>query len=433
MERPKPIRALSKFASSAGATAFDRFRSYATMAQSRMNVSGMSYSVVLFQIPDFAEFSQVEGHDQGIELTRFVNATAEKHLGSCPSVPLPDGRVIVLASRSDDLAGQAERTCVECETYGSMLHPKVRAGICKLDVNDDLMEAVDCAKIAATSIANSYTTYVREYTPALAESMLSRKYVENNVERAVQEGWVRAYYQPVVDVQTGELVGLEALSRWIDPTYGFLSPADFIPTLEDTRRIHVVDAYVIDCTCAYLEEALAEGLDVVPVSVNLSRYDFAGDILKSLGESVSRHGLDPSYIDVEITESASLEDAEWLTHAIEALHDMGHNVWMDDFGSGYSSLNTLKDYDFDTLKIDMAFLRSNGDKEVLRRSHIIVSNVVRMAKELGTQTLCEGVEDDKQLAFLREIGCQKAQGYLFSKPVPWRDLAALDIVKAKIS
>ncbi len=239
-------------------------------------------------------------------------------------------------------------------------------------------------------------------------------YVIENIDIAIEKGWVKIYYQPVIRTLTGQLCGAESLARWIDPVHGFLSPDKFIRPLEDANLIHKLDSYIVEKVCSDISERLRNNLDAVPVSVNFSKLDFeAADMLKVVENAVEKYDIPRDYIHVEITESMIVSDADLMSRIIESFRDAGFEVWMDDFGSGYSSLNLLKDYQFDTLKMDMAFLSSFTDK-----SRAILKAAITMAKDIGIMTLAEGVETQDQVDFLYSIGCGKLQGYFYGKPMP---------------
>ncbi len=243
------------------------------------------------------------------------------------------------------------------------------------------------------------------------------EYVVANIEKALENGWVKVYYQPVVRALTGQLCGAESLARWIDPEMGFLSPDKFIGALEESRQIHKLDCWIVKKVCSDISERIHNGLDAVPVSINFSRLDLeATDMLKVLEDAVDEYDIPRDYIHVEITESMIVSDAELMSGMIERFRSTGYEVWMDDFGSGYSSLTVLKDYHFDTLKLDMSFLRSFDDK-----SKAIITSTVIMAKEIDVMTLAEGVENIEQVEFLKNIGCGRLQGYYYGKPMPIND------------
>ena len=239
------------------------------------------------------------------------------------------------------------------------------------------------------------------------------EYVIKNIDAALENGWIKVFYQPVIRTLTGQLCGAESLARWIDPQLGFLSPDKFIGALEASRQIHKLDCWIVDKVCSDISERLKRGLDAVPVSVNFSRLDFeATDMLNVLEKAVEKYDIPKDYLHIEITESMIVSDADLMSRMIDNFRNAGYEVWMDDFGSGYSSLTLLKDYYFDTLKMDMDFLNSFTD-----RSKSIITSAITMAKDLSIMTLAEGVETEEQVDFLRSIGCGKLQGYFFGKPM----------------
>ena len=252
-----------------------------------------------------------------------------------------------------------------------------------------------------------------------------KKYIINNLDRAIEEGWITAYYQPVMRTLTGEICGMEALARWIDPKYGMFPPDAFIGVLEEAELVHKLDSCIIRRICReYSRSALAKD-KMVTVSFNLSRLDFRlMDVHKVIEEEIKENKVPRDALRVEITESTMDSDDVHLHEVIDRFWERGLRVWMDDFGSGYSSLNVLKDYRFDTLKIDMVFLRNFNAK-----SREIVKSVVDMSKRIGVHTLAEGVETVEQLDFLKDIGCEKAQGYYIGKPMPYRE--CIDYLKEK--
>lgn len=239
-------------------------------------------------------------------------------------------------------------------------------------------------------------------------------YILEHFDEALKNKWIEVYYQPVVRTITGAFCGAEALARWNDPEKGLLSPAEFIPVLEDTGRITELDLYMLEQICQDYQMVSQRGNRVLPVSFNLSRKDLLhDDIIERIEAIMARYNVPRELVNVEITESAFVEDVERIGPVLKKLHELGYQVWMDDFGSGYSSLGILKDYSFDEIKIDMSFL-SKFDK----KARNIIRSVVTMAKRIGVQTLAEGVETKEQYVFLYTIGCEKIQGYYFGRPMP---------------
>ena len=286
-------------------------------------------------------------------------------------------------------------------------------GICEADTDSDILDAIEKAKLACNIQKKKGDKFIRQYDEDLHRTLMLHNYVVNHIDDAITNGYIKVYYQPVVRTITGTFCGMEALARWIDPEQGFLNPGEFIGALEESKQIHKLDSHVIELVCREMRDQLDQGNPVVPVSFNLSRLDFTGcDIFEVVEGILERYKIERDYIRVEITESIMASDS-YIQHEIERFRLVGYEVWMDDFGSGYSSLNTLKDYKFDELKIDMAFLSNFNEV-----SRTIISSMVRMAKSLGLKTLAEGVETKEQMEFLKSIGCEKVQGYYYGKPQP---------------
>ncbi|MCR5032325.1 MAG: EAL domain-containing protein [Lachnospiraceae bacterium] len=282
--------------------------------------------------------------------------------------------------------------------------------------DEDPIVCIDHARYACDSIKKHYTEHYREYDAALAALYLRQQYIVNNIDTAVEKGYLKIYYQPVVWAKNGKVCSLEALARWDDPEYGFLAPNAFVPVLEEYRQIHKVDTFILDRACQGIREAMEMGLTPIPVSINISRLDLeVMDVARVLEDTIAKYQVPKNMIHVEITESALGEAGDELWRRISSIKEAGFDIWLDDFGSGYSSLNNLKDFSFDVMKIDMQFL-TNLDAQ--GKSGRILRNIINLANDTGIGTLAEGVETREQADFLRDIGCERLQGYLFSKPIP---------------
>lgn len=278
--------------------------------------------------------------------------------------------------------------------------------------------ACDLAKAAADSIKDNYQLHMQVYTDNIGKKAFIKSYVMDHLQEAMDKKYIQIYLQPVIRTISGTLCSAEALSRWIDPVYGLLSPADFIPALEESRQIQKLDLYVLEEICRTYRSRVDKGLPVIPISFNLSRIDFySGSIFEEVDAIVRKYQVPHCMIHVEITESVFVKDGVSISTQIDKFRDAGFEMWMDDFGSGYSSLNVLKDYHFDEIKIDMAFLSSFTQK-----AKDIIKSTVRMAKDIGIHTLVEGVETEEQRDFVRSIGCEKIQGWYYGRPMPLSEL-----------
>ncbi len=280
--------------------------------------------------------------------------------------------------------------------------------------------ACDHARYACYSIKKHYNHDYCEYDSSMAANFQKKQYIINNIDEAIKAGHIKVYYQPVVNASNGKLCGLEALARWDDPQYGFLSPADFIQTLEEYYQIYKLDMYVVEKVCRNFVYAKEQGLALIPVSLNFSKLDFDQiNLAEEVEECLKKYGIDKKLIHIEVTESTLSGDDERLKDMLKKFRANGYALWLDDFGAGYSSLNVLKEYDFDMMKIDMKFLHGFSGNVKARQ---ILKNIISMAKELGMSTLTEGVETEEAYQFLKENGCEQIQGYLFGRPMPDHEL-----------
>lgn len=306
---------------------------------------------------------------------------------------------------------------VQSEADGLFIVLKV--GGYKAQRGENPSRAIDKARYACGKINKTYDEIYKEYDATLDHKATLRQYIVNHLNDAIQEGYIKPFYQPVVWSNDQSVCGAECLARWIDPIYGNLSPREFIPVLEETRLIHKLDKHILEYACKELRKAIDEGREIVPISINFSRLDFElMNVKDEINERVEKYNIDKNYIHIELTESALSENVDLLNKNIEILKNEGYGIWLDDFGSGYSSLNSLKDFMFDVIKIDMKFL-SNFDKN--ERTKDVLDCIIKLATRLGMKTLTEGVETKEEAEFLNEIGCGRLQGYLFGKPLSLED------------
>ena len=280
--------------------------------------------------------------------------------------------------------------------------------------------ACDRAKLACKALGSTYDSAYNFYTQALSDDAERRQYIIENLDRAIREKWIRVYYQPIVRAVDERVCDEEALARWIDPKEGLLSPAAFIPALEDAGLIYKLDLYVLDEVLTKIGDQQKAGLYVVPHSINLSRSDFnTCDIVEEIRSRVDAAGIARDKITIEITESVIGRDFAFMKAQIARFQELGFPVWMDDFGSGYSSLDVLQSIQFNLIKFDMSFMRKldEGDS-----GKIILTELMKMATALGVDTVCEGVEKEEQVHFLQEIGCSKLQGFYYCKAIPLEEI-----------
>ena len=378
-----------------------------------------AYAVVCFDVERFKVINDVFGVEEGNRLLRYIAEIIRQKAkpGDIFGRAGADQFVIFTKNMGSALEEKIEWLLKTISEYDVSIAVSCNVGIyitgeAKLSVDN----MIDRAVLAQSDIKGSYARKYNYYTEDLRMDMLSEQEIVGVMEAAlVQEQFV-VYYQPQYNHSTGMLVGAEALVRWKHPERGVISPGVFIPIFENNGFINKIDFYVFSQVCKFLRRCADNGLPLVPVSINFSRYDvFQVDFVDRLEDIRKRHRVDAKYLRVEITESTAMGTGRHINEVIQKLHEHGYLVEMDDFGSGYSSLNVLKDIELDIIKLDMLFLEENSESN---RGGTIVSAMIRMAKWLGIPVIAEGVETIKQADFLRSIGCDYIQGYLYSRPIP---------------
>lgn len=255
--------------------------------------------------------------------------------------------------------------------------------------------------------------------------------IEVDLRHAIERQELQLYYQPKVDLRTGEIVGAEALLRWYQQSKGFISPAKFIPIAEETGLIKPISDWVLKTACQHTKALHQEGLGFIRVAVNLSGYQFnQQELTQELLKITLSAGIEPKFIEFELTESLLITDVTLAVNKLKLLKSLGIKIAIDDFGTRYSSLNYLQQLPFDILKIDQCFVR---DVDRNSKKQAITKAIIDMAHQLGLKVIAEGVETEAELQFLRQSGCDEMQGYLFSRPIAFRDFKQLVKSKAILS
>lgn len=382
------------------------------------DAQGEEYYMICTNIKDFKMINDLFGTETGdailIRLAGMIGKLLPKkavcgrlesdHFALC----LP-GR---LFAEKDLIDGIHEVTeIISSSEYQMMIHIGVYA-IQNTDEEASVM--CDRANIAISTIKDSYNRMIAYYDEKLMERVMSEKRLVNEFDSALEGKQFQMYLQPQV-LSDGTVLGAEALVRWIHPERGMISPGEFIPVFENTGLIYRLDQYVWETAAKKLKEWKENGQEELHISVNISAKDFYYlDIYKTFVDLVEKYEISPSKLKLEITETALMMDLEKQLVLLDKLQSYGFHVEIDDFGSGYSSLNMLKNIHADVLKIDMGFLRETQDGE---RTRIILRMVVALAKQLQMTVITEGVEKKEQVDYLTEAGCDMFQGYYFARPI----------------
>lgn len=409
-------------------TGLQTMPAFEEMAREVREKAGQALSIAYFNVAGLKKFNENHGYQAGNDLLCRIagllgDAFEMKHCSR-----FADDHFVVI-QRSSVIDEKIAGVLREASSLGKNV--PVQAGVYALKEGDVLAIACDRAKSAVDSLsADRGGKNIQYYDEAFQKTEEHRNYIQYHLEEAIEKGWIKTYYQPIVRASTNKICNVEALARWIDPNLGFLSPGEFIPILENCHKLHALDLEIVRQAVQGIAGQLAKGLPTSPVSVNLSRYDFENaDMVQAITRIVDEAGVDHGLVVIEITESALLNQEELIGKEIDRFHEAGFHVWMDDFGSGWSSLNLLTKFPFDQIKLDMQFsFRINDDP----KNKLVVKHMVELAQQMGIDTLIEGIETKEQYLVFKEIGCDKMQGYYFSKPIPLEELQRMAVEDKRI-
>ena len=419
LNEAKKTKALEKSAKEDALTGMNNYSYFPALAKEYIQgvTENFGENVFLFlDVHNFKAFNDQRGFEAGDKFLVAIGKYISDIFSDSLCARQADDHFVVL-TKTEGLQERLDRLNRLVHDYDEEILLGINCGAYHLTgENEDPRMAIDRARYAAHLIKNRFQTVYAEYDKTMSEEYHKRLYVVNSIDSAVSNGWIVPFYQPVVWSDTKELCGCEALARWMDPVYGQLFPNEFIPVLEEYRLIHKLDKAIFESVCRDLRAAMDAGKPVVPVSLNFSRLDFElMDAPQELEDLVTRYRIPKELIHVEVTESALTDNFSRLNAAMNRIKELGYSLWLDDFGSGYSSLNVLKDYQFDVVKIDMRFLSNLENSE---KSKTLIDCIIKMANRINMLTLTEGVETEMQAEFLNQIGCNRLQGYLFGKPIP---------------
>ena len=381
------------------------------------------YMLVCFDVTNFRYINEGYGHLKADMLLRdiavvlkesysynetFGRLSADRFVGLC----VDDER------NTDRKEFISDRLQKATEEIGMKYPIKFKTGIYYIrDKKEPIADMIDKANLARKSVNTAIrNNFEAEYREQLMEETRKQERVESRMHEALQNNEFKPYLQPKWDMETDHIVGAEALIRWVDSTGHIIPPGDFIPVFERNGFIESIDFYMLEEICKYIRRMIDEGREVYPISINQSRYLlYDPNYIMKVQEIMLRYRVPKGLIELEITETVFFNEKERMLEVMRNLKEFNMNLSIDDFGSGYSSLNLLRDIPFDVLKIDRGFLdesvQSDSGKWILRK-------IVEMAEGLNLRVICEGVETHEQVDMLLDIGCIYAQGFLYSRPIP---------------
>ncbi len=398
----------------------------AVVEQNPEAVESGKYAMVYFDVLRFKAINDMFGMAEGDHVLCYVadliTGLLSKEDLACR---IDSDRFIFFTNTSGvELEGLIEKLLDGLTAYKLPFAIACNVGIyVTVDSRVSAVSMMDRAILAQSTIKGSYTVKCNYYTEEMRNDLLSEQEISGVMEGALADEQFVVYYQPQYNHATGNLVGAEALVRWKHPERGLISPGLFIPIFERNGFITKLDLYVFEHVCRFLRKCMDRNIPLVPVSSNFSQYDiFQPRFVEKLEELRIKYDIPVKYLRVEITESAIVGGSDRVNEIVKRLRECGYVVEMDDFGSGYSSLNVLREVDLDVIKLDMLFLSEEAKSN---RGGTIISSIVRMAKWLDMPVIAEGVETVSQADFLRSIGCEYIQGYLYSRPLPEEEFEVL--------
>lgn len=395
------------------------------------------FDIAVVDVERFKLINDVYGIEAGDRLLCFIAKTLKETKTAVQKlVARADAdHFFMLIKRGDDSLELIEQELNNClQDYPLDMRISMKFGIYHVsDRNIPVQNMCDRAVLAADSIKGNFNQFVAYYDESIRQHLLMEQRIIDGMAEALKDETFQIYLQPKIQLSTEKLVGAEALVRWMHPQYGYMTPGEFLPVFEKNGFITKLDLYVWEKTCAILQEWKKSPLKNVPISVNVSRKDIYNENLPHLFlELIEKYGLEAKDLHLEITESAYTEDSKQLVHVVEHLKEEGFIIEMDDFGSGYSSLNILAELPIDILKLDMQLIQ-NKDNNV--KKTYIMETIVELAKKMNLRVIAEGVENKSQVDLLRAMECDDAQGYYYSRPIPYQafmDMFEIDAEKETI-
>lgn len=375
-----------------------------------------TFALIQFDVAKFKVINEQYGEAMGDEILKYFIHTLTMHCNQDQLFARLTADVFMILTKyktKEDILALIEELNAELTGYRNIPYTLFWGVSYLPDKDAPLRKYGDAAALARQSIKGDALKHIAFFDDHMRQQANEKKYMEDRMDKALANGEFVMFLQPKFQISTGKLIGAEALVRWIDPQRGMMPPISFIPLFEQNGFVVRMDEYIWEEACKCLKEWKDKGFDPVPISINVSRKNLEQlrfvDKLESL---VQRYEIDQKLLEIEITESLDVADVK---AGIRKLKERGFVLLMDDFGSGYSSLNTLKDTMFDVIKIDRSFLQDFISSD---RGKKIVEHTIQMTNDIGLDMIAEGVENQEQADILEQFGCDKAQGFFYAKPMP---------------
>ncbi|MBN5989731.1 bifunctional diguanylate cyclase/phosphodiesterase [Clostridioides difficile] len=383
----------------------------------------VKYALLYIDIDKFKYINDLFGYEVGNEILRNLTKIIKSNIFEEEMFARisADNFIIIMKYIEEDITKRLKTIFEELDLFNNNQEEKYKlvlsCGIYFILPEDrDINSIIDRANIPHKMAKGGHKSSYAFYDNKIHDQEIKEKEMENTMFSSLENKEFIIYLQPKIELNTGEIQGSEALVRWKRPDKGLIPPNEFIPFFERNGFVINLDLYVLEEVCIYLRKWIDEGINPVTVSVNVSRIHlYCNNFIETYKNIIDKYNIPAKYIELELTESIIFDNFDILIDIMNNLKKIGFLISMDDFGSGYSSLNMLKEIPMDILKLDQKFIMETYNS---KRSKIIVTKVIEMAKELGMKVISEGVETEEQFKLLKEVKCDMAQGYLFGKPMP---------------
>jgi diguanylate cyclase (GGDEF)-like protein len=387
------------------------------------NKNRNNYALIKFDIEQFKYINDMFSYEDGDTVLKYLADLLRANLrpGEFFSRSGDCFAVLVEYSTDDEIVQRIQAFHDNASFYinrnGNIYRLIYSCGIFRITSDSpELNKIIDRVDIVRKSIKGGYESRFAFYTDDTRRKMLAEKNIETKMHGALKSSQFVLYLQPKYVLDNLTMIGAEALVRWIDPEIGVIAPDNFVPLFEKNGFIVKLDLYVFELVCGKLREWLDRGITPVPIAVNVSRLHFYNpNFINEYLEVLTAYDVPPYLIEIEVTESAVCEKLDMMIEILRKLKNNGFRLSLDDFGTGYSSLNALIELPVDELKLDKEFIRLLSRSE---KSRMVMSSIIDMAHKLNMSVVSEGVETEEQCLFLKSVGCNMAQGYLFSRPMP---------------
>lgn len=383
---------------------------------------GIPFMIHRFDVSNFRYINEAYGHVRADQLLKIIIEEAGAVFYSKElCVRMDADQFVLLARNTQDLEERffafTDKVNTRALDIGIRYPVKLKRGVYQIKNNEtDISLMIDKANMARKTLIGEEKECVAVYSDLLANDMRKADRIESEMETALFNREFKMYIQPKWDILEDKLYGGEALVRWMKEDGNMIYPSDFVPVFEKNGFIEQLDLYMLESACKMIRDQIDEGKPAYPISVNQSRMLLNDPMyINRITEMLSRYQIPKGYIELEITETVFFTEREKMISILNELKEVEVQLSMDDFGSGYSSLNMLKDFPFDVLKIDKEFFSESITSE---SSKWILRMIIEMAEGLGIRVICEGVETKEQVEMLRKLGCRYVQGYYYSKPIP---------------